>query len=154
MRIRTIKPEFWQNEELSEVSETSALLAIGLLNFSDDEGYFRANPKLISAAIFPLRETSITIQSAIDELAAINYIKIFTGSDGKRYGRVSSFKDHQVINRPKASKFKKLHPDPEQSVMDHGTISDESVMDHGTIIREGKGTGNREQGTGKGTGKG
>ncbi|HBS0572930.1 TPA: DnaT-like ssDNA-binding domain-containing protein, partial [Klebsiella pneumoniae] len=46
-RIRTIKPEFWTDEDMAEVSEPACLLAIGLLNYADDEGYFNANPKLI-----------------------------------------------------------------------------------------------------------
>ena len=60
-RIRTIKPEFWTDEDLSEVSEAACLLAIGLLNYADDEGYFNANPKLVKAAVFPIREQSGSI---------------------------------------------------------------------------------------------
>ncbi|SWD82810.1 primosomal protein I [Klebsiella pneumoniae] len=58
-RIRTIKPEFWTDEDMAEVSEPACLLAIGLLNYADDEGYFNANPKLIKAAVFPIREPSV-----------------------------------------------------------------------------------------------
>ena len=50
-RIRTVKPDFWKDEELSAASPEAALLAIGLLNHSDDEGFFKANPKLIEAEI-------------------------------------------------------------------------------------------------------
>lgn len=60
-RIRTIKPEFWTDEDMAEVSEPACLLAIGLLNYADDEGYFNANPKLIKAAVFPIREPSVPI---------------------------------------------------------------------------------------------
>ncbi len=41
-RIRTIKPEFWSDEKLATVSEATLLVAIGLLNLADDEGYFNA----------------------------------------------------------------------------------------------------------------
>lgn len=60
-RIRTIKPTFWTDEDMAEISESACLLAIGLLNYADDEGYFNANPKLIKAAVFPIRETSRSI---------------------------------------------------------------------------------------------
>ena len=60
-RIRTIKPEFWTDEDMAELSEPACLLAIGLLNYADDEGYFNANPKLIKAAVFPIREPSVPI---------------------------------------------------------------------------------------------
>ena len=36
-RIRTIKPEFWRDEDLSGLPAETALLAIGLLNHADDE---------------------------------------------------------------------------------------------------------------------
>ena len=73
-RIRTIKPEFWSDEKLATVSEASLLVAIGLLNIADDEGYFNANPKLIDAFIFPLRESSMSTHGAINELSSIGYI--------------------------------------------------------------------------------
>lgn len=107
-RIRTIKPEFWSNEDMSELSEPACLLAIGLLNYADDEGYFNANEKLIKAAIFPIREPSRMITVLISELSDCGYIELFSGSDGKHYGRIKSFTEHQVINKKKESKIKSL----------------------------------------------
>lgn len=134
-RIRTVKPEIWQDEDLAEVSETAMLLAIGLLNHADDEGYFKANPALIRAAVFPLREPSVSIQCALDELSNIRFVVLFEGSDGKAYGMVRKFADHQKVNRPTPSKIKPLLPLTESSVIPHGAL-----------------TGGKEQGTGKGTG--
>jgi hypothetical protein len=107
-RIRTIKPDFWRDESLSEVSAEAALLAIGLLNIADDEGYFKANPKLIEADIFPLRELSSTTTGMITELVNIGYIEIFEGSDGKKYGLIPNFVKHQVISKAKPSEIKGL----------------------------------------------
>lgn len=107
-RIRTIKPEFWLNEELSLISESACLLAIGLMNYSDDEGFFNANPLLIKAAVFPIRETSGTVPVLLQELYNCGYIDLFSCSDGKSYGKIVNFGKHQVINKPKASKIKTL----------------------------------------------
>jgi hypothetical protein len=107
-RIRTIKPEFWRDEDLSKVGAEAALLAIGLLNHADDEGYFSANPKLIEADVFPLRELSGSVTGMLEELRSIGYIKVFIGSDGKRYGQVVNFEKHQVINKKSPSKIKDL----------------------------------------------
>lgn len=107
-RIRTIKPEFWRDDDLSKVGAEAALLAIGLLNHSDDEGYFSANPKLIEADIFPLRELSGSVTALMEELRSIGYILVFLGSDGKRYGQVVNFCKHQVINKKNPSKIKEL----------------------------------------------
>jgi len=60
-RIRTIKPDFWRDESLAMVSPEACLLAIGLLNHCDDEGYFNANPKLVESDIFPFAFLSATI---------------------------------------------------------------------------------------------
>lgn len=107
-RIRTIKPEFWTDEDMSEVSEAACLLAIGLLNYADDEGYFNANPKLIKAAIFPIREQSGSIPVLMRELSSVGYISLFSGHDGKIYGLVNNFSKHQVINKAKKSIIKDL----------------------------------------------
>lgn len=112
-RIRTIKPEFWTDEDLSEVSEAACLLAIGLLNYADDEGYFNANEKLIKAAVFPIRDTSSSITVLLRELSDCGYLCFFKGSDGKRYGLVKGFAKHQVINKKTASKIKHLCELPE-----------------------------------------
>ena len=79
-RIRTIKPEFWTDEDMAELSEPACLLAIGLLNYADDEGYFNANPKLIKAAVFPIREPSVPIPVLIQELSNCGYLSMFSTS--------------------------------------------------------------------------
>lgn len=104
-RIRTIKPEFWLNEDLSLISSDAALLAIGLLNYSDDEGYFNANPMLIKAAVFPIRQTSCIATVLLPELSNIGYIELFSDSQNRLYGKISNFKNHQVINKPSVSKI-------------------------------------------------
>jgi len=136
-RIRTIKPEFWQDEDLAGVSAEANLLAIGLLNQADDEGYFKANPKLIQAAVFPLRDLSVNIHGIISELSNIGYITLKTGSDGKQYGHVTNFEKHQKINRPSGSKIRALMEFTECSV----SVHDKNCLEQGT--------GNREQGVGK-----
>jgi len=112
-RIRTIKPDFWRDENLATISPEAALLAIGLLNHADDDGYFNANPKLIESDIFPLRELSRPITVMVDELFRIGYIQLFQGIDGKRYGHIFNFAKHQVINKKNPSKIKELCNLPE-----------------------------------------
>jgi len=137
-RIRTIKPEFWLNEELAALPATTRLLAIGLLNHSDDEGYFVANHRVIKAAIFPF-DDSLSIQGMLMELSRLDYIRLANGSDGKPYGVVVNFKKHQVVNRPTASKIKPLASFSEFSVTTHGVITDDSLPE-----RKGK-ERNREE---------
>lgn len=107
MRIRTIKPEFWQSETMNPLSSEAKLLAIGLLNFCDDEGFFWANPILIRAAIFPFVDESTTIRRWLDDLSRAGYICLGKRvDDGRAVGRVINFKIHQKIDRPKPSIIK------------------------------------------------
>ena len=141
-RIRTIKPEFWQDDDLAEVSEPAILVAAGLLNHSDDEGFFKSNPKLIKSVVFPLREPSVSVHDILIELSNIGYISLYIGIDGKKYGRVVGFTKHQKINRPTPSKIKDLIDFTESSLNPHDVL---------TTGKERKGTGKgKEQGTGKG----
>jgi hypothetical protein len=139
-RIRTIKPEFWRNEALSELPEGTHMLAAALLNYADDEGYFNANPKLIQGELFPLRDLSVTIPCGLTELSRAGYLRLGTGDDGRRYGHIIKFLDHQVINRPTESKIKDLPIVWGPSVIDHGVLSEPSLPE-----RKGKEQG-KEQG--------
>ncbi|NMM70794.1 hypothetical protein BSF37_03205 [Serratia marcescens] len=107
-RIRTIKPEFWTDEDMAEVSEAACLLAIGLLNYADDEGYFNANPKLIKAAVFPIREPSVSIPVMLRELSNHGYLSMFYTSDNRQFGLIKNFAKHQVVNKPRPSKIKEM----------------------------------------------
>lgn len=144
MRIRTIKPEFWTNEKLCELPECVHMFAAAILNYADDEGYFNANPGLIKGAIFPLRDPSVSIQCMLIELSNIDYLRIAKGSDGREYGFVVKFSEHQRVNRPTPSKYKCLADFTECSVSAHGIITDASLPEQGT--------GNREEEQGRGTG--
>lgn len=121
-RIRTIKPTFWTDEDMAEVSEAACLLAIGLLNYADDEGYFNANPKLIKAAVFPLREPSGSIPVLLQELSNCGYIRLFSAQNGKRFGLIINFTKHQVINKKTTSKIKEMDLIPEDYGSDTGEL--------------------------------
>lgn len=143
-RIRTIKPEFWKHEELSALPEPTHMLAGALLNYADDEGYFNANPALVKAECCPLREPSVSVPDSLKSLSKMGYIQLGSTPDGKRYGRIVKFDEHQRVNRPTPSKIKTLGVVWEASPTTHTQITEASPP-------EGKGKeGNREgeQGTG------
>jgi hypothetical protein len=118
-RIRSLKPDFTQNDKLSALPAETHLLAAGLICYADDEGYFRANPKLVQAAIFPLRELSGNIPEALRSLAGIGYIELRAGSDGREYGRIVHFAEHQRVSHKVKSSIKPFW-------MDSGNIPEDS----------------------------
>jgi hypothetical protein len=107
-RIRSIKPEFWTDEDLSALAPETHLLAVALLNHADDEGYFKAHPKLVEAACRPLREDSKNVPGMLQELSRVGYIALGTGEDGKRYGHIRNFQKHQRVDKPSKSKIAEL----------------------------------------------
>jgi len=145
MRIRTIKPEFWTHEGLSSCSEFAHLLAAALLNYADDQGYFNAHPRLIQSALFPLRDTSLSIQCALTELLNVGFLEFRCAPDGRCYGKVVNFTVHQRINRPVRSKIADLWPIMESSLHTHTQLTEPSLTEGN---REGNREGDKEQGTG------
>jgi hypothetical protein len=137
MRIRTIKPEFWAHPVMAKQSDSTKLMAIGLLNVADDDGYFFADPRMIRNAIRPLDDDSRITTVSILELSEIGYIQVRNHATHGDIGFIPSFKNHQVINKPKASKIKAFFDDATDTV---------SIPDPYRL--EGKGTGSK--GTRKG----
>lgn len=144
-RIRTIKPEFWSHEGLSLLPESTHMLAAALLNYADDEGYFNANPGLIKAACSPLREPSVNTLESLRSLQAEGYIVLGNGPDGRRYGRIVNFSDHQKISHPAKSKIAKL-----SITWDDLQNPQEILQSTPESLRPEQGTGNGERGTGNG----
>lgn len=106
MRIRTVKPTFWKSETLASVSKESRLLAVALLNYADDEGYFMANEALIRGECFPFDEDSKSIRRGLQELSGIGYVALGKASDGQRIGRIPKFSEHQRVDKASPSKIK------------------------------------------------
>lgn len=143
-RIRTIKPEFWSDEDLSEISESSLLVAIAVLNLADDEGFFNANYKLMESFAYPLREPSMSMQDSIIELSNIGYLKMYKCTKGKKtIAQVVNFKKHQVISRPSPSKLRLEVDFSDNSMITHGVVSE-------SYMGERKGKERNREGNGKG----
>jgi len=135
-RIRTIKPEFWSNDRLSELPVETHMFAAALLNYCDDEGYFHAHEKKLGIELFPLRDDYRSSTVHLQHLSRVGFITLHKGSDDRTYGHVSKFKQHQVINKPSPSKIKHLVIVSESLRDDYGSA---------TVVLP-NGTGNMEQG--------
>lgn len=105
MRIRTIKPEFWSHPVLSSLDDGARLLAIGLLNLADDEGYFLSHATLVRNALRPFDEDSTRTRRALETLAKVGWIELREHSEQGQVGKVVNFAKHQRIDRPTPSKL-------------------------------------------------
>jgi len=140
-RIRSIKPEMWQDEKIGELSRDARLLFIGLVTMADDEGRLRALSPAILGHIFPYDEDAVSklkrwMREVIDSGLVIAY-KV----GGVPYLQLTGWRKHQVINKPNSSE---LPPPPLPDNYGNGTgeLPAEVVQPHAgaQIGRERKGT--------------
>ena len=99
-RIRTIKPEFWEDEKMASLPFGCRLLFIGMWNQADDQGVVRANPKILKAKIFPYDENLRTSEIArwLDTLQASRML-IPVSYQNESYYLIRTFKTHQIIDK-------------------------------------------------------
>ena len=116
-RLRTIKPDFWDDETLAHTSRDARLLFIGLWNFSDDFGVVRGQPAWLKSKILPYEDIQSTeILEWLKELEAPpgRWIVPFM-ANGETFYWIRSFLKHQRIDKP--SKLSR-NPEPPATILD------------------------------------
>jgi len=95
-RIRTIKPEFWSDERIVELSPMARLLFIGMWNFADDYGGIERSPRQLKMKIFP--GDDVDVELLIQELLRSGMVTEHE-IKGARYLHIKNFNTHQKINK-------------------------------------------------------
>lgn len=100
-RIRTIKPDFFLNEEVAELSLYARLTFIGLWTLADKEGRLEDRPKRIKAQLLPYDD--VDMDALLNELhcASGNFILRYV-AQGCAYIQVRNFTKHQRITGTEA----------------------------------------------------
>ncbi|GAB1345047.1 hypothetical protein [Gemmatimonas sp.] len=100
-RIRTIKPEMWQDEKLVRLPDVTRLIFIGLVSLADDAGRLLDKPVKIEADLFD--GESDRREDVIESLATLARIGVIqrglTGS-GQRIIQITNWKRHQKVDHP------------------------------------------------------
>ncbi|MFG2294705.1 hypothetical protein [Streptomyces sp. NPDC048603] len=106
-RIRTIKPEAFESEDLASVTVTAVLTFFGLLTQADDSGRFRDHPAIIAGRLWALRpeHTPAHVAHDLEQLAAAGLVCRYTGCDGKSWLHIVTWDRHQKINRASESRL-------------------------------------------------
>lgn len=111
MRIRTIKPEFWESEHLGNVSRDARLLFVGLFSCCDDSGRTRAGSRLLASRLFPYDEDAFELLPGwLAELEAKGCIRVYE-VEGETYLDIPKWLSHQKIDKPTASKLPEFRED-------------------------------------------
>lgn len=134
-RKRMIDPSFWSDEKLGECTRDERLLFMGLISNADDEGYGRANPKLLRSSIFPYDDLRVSdLQKWLSRLGGLQLIALYE-VNGQTYYYLPNFSKHQTINRPTPSIF----PKPGGAFcVDSVTFSEDSLSAHGALTERSR----------------
>lgn len=98
MRIRTIKPEWLDDEALVLASSDARTLSIALILLADDYGNGRANEAVLSGRVFPGKVPDV-LANALAELAKARFVVLYE-CDGQRYFSVRNWTKHQKVDKP------------------------------------------------------
>ena len=96
-RIRTMKPEFWQDEKLAPLAPIHRLVFLGLISHADDAGRLVDNIKLLDGLLFP--ETEDTARESLEILCGIGCIDRGYAESGQGVIQIVNWK-HQKIDKP------------------------------------------------------
>jgi hypothetical protein len=144
-RIRTVKPEFFEDEILAKLPPHDRLLFIGIWLLADKNGILEDRPTWIKAKVFPYENgDTVDVSRMLPRLVSGRYLIRYT-AEGRNLIAVRNFTKHQRITG-KEGLSEGRYPLPPNDLYQEtrtGHIGDT----HGTHLdAQEQGTGNREQG--------
>jgi hypothetical protein len=99
-RIRSIKPEFWQDEKLAPLSDACRLVFIALWSMADDFGRLVDNEKAIEAFVWPHEDRSTDTRESLATLARLGRIVRGRTASGQSVIQVTNWGRHQKVDKP------------------------------------------------------
>ncbi|MDR0431180.1 MAG: conserved phage C-terminal domain-containing protein [Tannerellaceae bacterium] len=149
-RIRTIKPEFWEDEKIASLPMSCRLFYIGTWNLADDNGVIRANPVILKSKIFPYDENLRVgeVSKWIDSLVKARML-VPISYENESYYVIRTFRSHQkfdarypnnIIDKDLLEKILK-EAQESNDVTTTGTQRVHDVTTTGTQHGKGKGKG-------------
>ena len=123
-RARNIKPQFFTNDELSELPPLARLLFIGLWTIADFKGCFEYKPKRLKVQLLPYDDCDIEqLVSALDKSRFISIYSV----QGQTFGKVLNFNKHQNPHKnekEKGSDIPDIYQNDAENVMFSDSLED------------------------------
>jgi hypothetical protein len=120
-RIRSIKPEFFDDEELCALSPWHRLCFAGLWTQADRDGRLEDRPKRLKTKIFPYDD--LDMEGLLVGLASAGFILRYEAG-GRAYVQVLNFLRHQLPSRDEP---------PSELPMPTGELGDQARMPNATV---------------------
>ena len=110
-RIRTVKPQFWGDDKVSQLSRDARLLFLGIVSMADDQGRFLASAASIAGFVFPNDDIPPKkLANWLEELTRLGLVVVYNGGRVK-YGAIPKWRRHQRISHPQSSPLPPPPPD-------------------------------------------
>lgn len=135
-RIRSLKPDIWQDEKVGALQPLARLMWIGLITQADDDGRLWYRPRILRVAIFPYDDKikDSHVEGLLKELVRSCLLVIYKTEDDRRALQIKKWTSHQKINRPVPSS---IPAPPEDSLSTHGGLTEDSLWDGNGMDRNG-----------------
>ena len=103
MRTRNLKPGFFKNEHLAQLSPLTRILFTGLWCLADRDGILEDRPQRIKAEVLPY--DNCEINDMLDGLQCANFLTRYKDSSGQQLLHIHNFNRHQHVH-PKEAESK------------------------------------------------
>ena len=101
-RIRSVKPEFWSDEDLADLPRDARLLYIGLWNLSDEHCRLRGDPRYVKGQLFPYDDdlSAAGVEILLNALVVAKKVVRYRVA-GKQYLYLPNLGKHQRLETDK-----------------------------------------------------
>lgn len=141
-RIRTIKPDFFKNEQLSDLPAITRLLFIGLWTQADKEGRLLDRPKRLKAEIFPY--DNVNIDNELLRLQSAGFIERYEVGEMKVI-QIDKFTKHQRISGTESFTQSEL-PAPPKALPQQNKAEGSTLENFGSTLEALENTGKEGKG--------
>lgn len=131
-RIRTVKPDFFLDDELAKLPYITRLIFVGLWCCADKAGRLDDNPAKLKVMILPYEnDPAVSMDAELDRLADKPFITRY-GYDGRKYIQIINWERHQ---RPHHTEKDSEIPEGNDTI----TVKEPLRNGETPVGREGKG---------------
>lgn len=94
-RIRSVKPEFFTDDDVASLPFEARLLFIGMWTQADRAGRLEDRPRRLKAVVFPYDD--VDVEAMLEQLVTVGFIVRYS-VQGKDFIAIRSFEKHQCPN--------------------------------------------------------
>lgn len=110
-RIRQVRPDFFKNENVANLTMAARLGFIGIWILCDKHGHFEWRPRILKSDIYP--HDMLDFEAILTELQERGFINKYI-VDGKEFGQVNQWENFQHIGL-KESQMELVYPEPSRT---------------------------------------